>query len=133
MRGFRNNMVFEDHLVNTMCDNIISLALENSVLDTAVMFTGLASYFHQRGADARPLKNIIFKTTDVNVYNAFLMRVNELGVLNILKFNNRVLFEYQGSFQLALFEFWLDIDSTETVDLNGVICEKYDHIKEVLL
>lgn len=132
MRVFRNNIAFEDYLLNQLCDSIFEIANEG-VAKKTFMLTGLAAYFLQQGTDNRPLKNIIFKTTDINIYNLVIYQVGRLNVLNMIKYSNRILFEFEGQFQRAFVEIWIDPDSTEVENLNGIICEKYNRIKPIML
>lgn len=131
MRVFRNNFVFEDYLINTLADTIFAIAHE--MPSQNIMLTGLASYFMQQGVDDRPLVNIVFKTQDINVYNLIAAKISDTNALNLQRYNNRLLFELEGSYQLTYVEIWLDPEPTQTVDVNGVICEKYDNINPILL
>jgi hypothetical protein len=132
MRVFRNNTIFDDYLVSQICDEIFSLAPE-AVENETFMLTGLAAYFLQRGVDQRQIKNIVFKTTDINVYNLLVYEVGKLNVLNTLKYNNRIVFEYDGQYQRTFIEIWIDAEPTTAINFNGVICEEYSKIKEILL
>lgn len=131
IRDYRNNSVFEDYVINTFIDEMLS-SIQEMPLNN-FMLTGLVSYFLQRGVDDRPLKNIIFKTTDINIFNLLAIKINELNTFNLLKHSNRIIFEIEGGFQNAKIEVWFDPDSTESVNLNGINCEKYSRIKAELL
>lgn len=132
MRAFRNNSAFQDYMINTICDQIFNLVPE-AVTQRKFMLTGLASYFLQRGDDGRPLQNIVFKTTDTTVYNTIMTVINRLNLLNVVKYNSRILCEAEGQITNAYIEIWLDPGTTKVVDLNGLICEEYSSIKNELL
>lgn len=131
MRVFRNNSAFQDYMINTMCDQIFGLVPE-AVTSRKFMLTGLAAYFLQQGDDGRPLQNIIFKTPDITTYNTIMVEINKLNLLNVVKYNNRILSEAEGQITNAYIEIWLDSGS-KTVDINGIICEEYNSIKQQLL
>ncbi|MDM1514626.1 hypothetical protein [Myroides odoratimimus] len=132
MRAFRNNSAFQDYMINTICDQIFNLVPE-AVTQRKFMLTGLAAYFFQRGDGGRPLQNIVFKTTDTTVYNTIMTAINRLNLLNVVKYNSRILCEAEGQITNAYIEIWLDPGTTKVVDLNGLICEEYSSIKNELL
>ncbi|MBW3519491.1 hypothetical protein [Flavobacterium sp. NKUCC04_CG] len=133
MRAFRDNLVFSNYQVNSICDEIYNLVKGIEVPEPMLLLTGLAAYFLQRGTDHRPLNNVIFTTSNIDVYNELILNINQLGVLNILKYDNRILFEGKAQFQTVYFEIWLDPVATESVDINGVFCQRYNLIKTELL
>lgn len=130
---FREFSIFDNLMVNQICDEMASALAISEEYPSNFVLTGAAAYALQREL-VRPLENIIFRVMNQNDYFILLEYLDRISTHELMKYGNRTYFKFPaGAIEVYFMIMFDQFYESVSLDYNGIKIESVDYIKPELL